>query len=858
MFKIYKLITITGLLLIFIVAGKAEANSCEGISVGKVFGLKDGSRNMKVVDPYNPPNLLYVPYAGTFDGKVDGNYTAFYCVDIRNALGFNEDYSDSAYVKPKINYILLNYFPNKTSYTGRLPLDSNEAAAVQFAIWHFSDNLDVTSLQNNNPVRDRALEIISDANLNGGTFVPVHTLKIIPVSILSDPAIADTIKVKVSDELGNPLSGVQVNLSISDGTLSSSVLTSDVNGFTPNIVVTKGTGLTTMLSVTAYTIISPGRHYIHISSPLTKQKIALAKPVNGNLIDCLELTWDSTSSGGNGGIESTYDMAEAMMLRHLKISNGETSKLVANQDFLFAPMFELQSVVPNEGPYNSVATETTPFDILGISNATSAYAVDYLKNGNRVGVVFSTTTNAPEIYSHSKSVCDRFGLSELDELKITYVNNREFYIAHLNNPVNNETDYAISFSIYETPNGHIVDNKWAIEDYHPGQNVTNIYNFQVWGLTEFAVQKIVGSILDKFDALSSLSYQSEDLINPDIWVISSRYLNSGKIKMVFSNNTNQTVSVPVNIKFKREQNSQQETQITNLTLPPDVSEAEISIGLLSSANISVASPSGFLDAIFVGSGMFGNYSGPLSTINNFEYISNYGTFHYPAGAYAFTGGINMSGNLGDVVYIARSLNAAFVNEDLSQYSNLQFKTKGTGVMTVQLEAIQNGVYVYPFVNINLDNSWSQQQIQLSDFRVNGQAIDRSNVKMVLFKLEKNYNQNISGFNYAVKDIFFEHSTTNITGNGTETIENFKLNQNFPNPFNPQTTITFDIATESHVSLTVYDMTGREVALLINKTMKPGANYSVTFNGSGLASGLYIYRLATSEGINLTKKMLLIK
>lgn len=576
------------------------------------------------------------------------------------------------------------------------------------------------------------------------------------------------------------------------------------------------------------------------------------------MIDCLELTWDSTSSGGNGGIESTYDMAEAMMLRHLKISNGETSKLVANQDFLFAPMFELQSVVPNEGPYNSVATETTPFDILGISNATSAYAVDYLKNGNRVGVVFSTTTNAPEIYSHSKSVCDRFGLSELDELKITYVNNREFYIAHLNNPVNNETDYAISFSIYETPNGHIVDNKWAIEDYHPGQNVTNIYNFQVWGLTEFAVQKIVGSILDKFDALSSLSYQSEDLINPDIWVISSRYLNSGKIKMVFSNNTNQTVSVPVNIKFKREQNSQQETQITNLTLPPDVSEAEISIGLLSSANISVASPSGFLDAIFVGSGMFGNYSGPLSTINNFEYISNYGTFHYPAGAYAFTGGINMSGNLGDVVYIARSLNAAFVNEDLSQYSNLQFKTKGTGVMTVQLEAIQNGVYVYPFVNINLDNSWSQQQIQLSDFRVNGQAIDRSNVKMVLFKLEKNYNQNISGFNYAVKDIFFEHSTTNITGNGTETIENFKLNQNFPNPFNPQTTITFDIATESHVSLTVYDMTGREVALLINKTMKPGANYSVTFNGSGLASGLYIYRLATSEGINLTKKMLLIK
>ena len=204
-------------LLIILTTGNSFANSCEGVSIANAVGLETGSRNMSAVDPYNAPSSLYIPYAGTFTGVVDGNYTEFYCVDIRNWLGFNEDYSDSAYVKPKINYILQNYYPNKTGYAGQLPLDSSEAAAVQIAIWYFSDNLNAATLQNNNLVRDRAIEIISDADFNGATFVPIHTVQIITVSILGDPDIADTLKVKVTDENGNPISGKLVNLSINSG-----------------------------------------------------------------------------------------------------------------------------------------------------------------------------------------------------------------------------------------------------------------------------------------------------------------------------------------------------------------------------------------------------------------------------------------------------------------------------------------------------------------------------------------------------------------------------------------------------------------------------------------------------------------
>jgi hypothetical protein len=83
-----------------------------------------------------------------------------------------------------------------------------------------------------------------------------------------------------------------------------------------------------------------------------------------------------------------------------------------------------------------------------------------------------------------------------------------------------------------------------------------------------------------------------------------------------------------------------------------------------------------------------------------------------------------------------------------------------------------------------------------------------------------------------------------------------LSQNYPNPFNPSTTIRWQIAEAGWVTLTVYDVLGREVARLVNEKMEPG-RYSETFNGTGLASGMYVYRL-TAGSQTVVRKMLLTK
>ena len=84
---------------------------------------------------------------------------------------------------------------------------------------------------------------------------------------------------------------------------------------------------------------------------------------------------------------------------------------------------------------------------------------------------------------------------------------------------------------------------------------------------------------------------------------------------------------------------------------------------------------------------------------------------------------------------------------------------------------------------------------------------------------------------------------------------FKLEQNFPNPFNPTTTIQYQLPQDAKVTLKVYDILGSEVATLINAEQEAGY-YEVNWNASNLASGVYIYRLQTGSFVSEKKMMLL--
>ncbi|MBN1996113.1 T9SS type A sorting domain-containing protein, partial [candidate division KSB1 bacterium] len=85
---------------------------------------------------------------------------------------------------------------------------------------------------------------------------------------------------------------------------------------------------------------------------------------------------------------------------------------------------------------------------------------------------------------------------------------------------------------------------------------------------------------------------------------------------------------------------------------------------------------------------------------------------------------------------------------------------------------------------------------------------------------------------------------------------FDLSQNYPNPFNPTTTIDYALKTDGTVKLFVYDLTGKEVAVLVDGFQSAG-NHKVQFDAANLTSGVYFYKMQ-AEGQIFTRKMTIIK
>jgi photosystem II stability/assembly factor-like uncharacterized protein len=103
--------------------------------------------------------------------------------------------------------------------------------------------------------------------------------------------------------------------------------------------------------------------------------------------------------------------------------------------------------------------------------------------------------------------------------------------------------------------------------------------------------------------------------------------------------------------------------------------------------------------------------------------------------------------------------------------------------------------------------------------------------------------------------------TNSSAIGIEPISNeipksFLLYQNYPNPFNPITKISFDLPGIMNVNLSVFDVLGNQIRVIVNEQLKAG-KYSFDFDGSDLASGIYFYRLKT-DNFTKTQKMILLK
>ncbi|MCA0387272.1 MAG: choice-of-anchor A family protein [Bacteroidetes bacterium] len=350
-------------------------------SIAKVLAVDKGTSGIKFTDPYNPTKIFNA-WAGTFKGEINSQTENFYCIDIAHTLAFYTTsqphlYIDSGATPSQITYILMNYYPYKTyPYTGAMSTVQKEAAAIQLAIWHFADGVNPNTIQTAD-IKARTIEIINDANANSNGFVPVKTLIILPSANQYFTGTDAQFRIKVFDELARPVANRQVTLSVSAGSLSQTVVTTDATGTTPSVTLNPGSAKNVTLTATAVITIPQGTRYIHQVQPNSFQKIVLATPATAQKNTTINLEWTErvdisltkTVSNANpvNGENVTFTVSVA------NAGPSPASGVVA-KDFLPGGLSYISSSA-SQGSFNSVNGEWTIGNLSNGANASLTITV---------------------------------------------------------------------------------------------------------------------------------------------------------------------------------------------------------------------------------------------------------------------------------------------------------------------------------------------------------------------------------------------------------------------------------------------------------------------------------------------------
>jgi len=201
----------------------------------------------------------------------------------------------------------------------------------------------------------------------------------------------------------------------------------------------------------------------------------------------------------------------------------------------------------------------------------------------------------------------------------------------------------------------------------------------------------------------------------------------------------------------------------------------------------------------------------------------------------------------DVARYIKERNAVSVMELSNQDSSITLQVS---------DNLDDSIYNYPItLRRPLPPNWQAARILQSNQLVEAQIVEINSTKYMMFDVVPDGG-----------DIFISSSTpSSVQYQGNHMLSAPVTVQNYPNPFNPSTVISYQLAVASHVTLKVYDVLGREVAMLVNEAKPPGV-YNATFSiqnlsadrqGSQFSNGVYIYRFQAGD-FSQSKKMVLMK
>ncbi|MFS4482927.1 DUF6923 family protein [Hyunsoonleella sp. 2307UL5-6] len=565
----------------------------------------------------------------------------------------------------------------------------------------------------------------------------------------------------------------------------------------------------------------------------------------------------STSSSANaGGLESNNRLSELINKRNFnRVKRNYSFDKTTAKRFIKSSKygknvpgkgngFQLSDLIPLEVVNEDEAIESSPTDLIGITNAKEVYSVDYMKNNEAIASILLLKTY-DGVYEHTKYICDRLLGAELVSVSTIEIKEQQFIKALIRN-IDGSLEFVLSLSAKATDNdvNFGIESHWNLDKY---ENNVGFYNFQIWSNSLDDLVKLGEEVVTLLSVQKPITSYNNSLA-PTVFVKSGTYRN-GKLDLQIVN-TNRTANVVFDGGVRTTETETVETVSTTIALDEHyISNVEVDAGSLFDIGFRIGDGVNIPDDLFLSDGPWG-YDDAQANVTRFDVLPNTTTFN--TDVYAVERDIILEATTSNYVATYRALTPKFNPIDLSEFNSLKLQAKGTGTLIIRLvkASVENWETQYK-ASINLTEDTTEYTLLFSDFiSLNGTPLEANDITSIVYTMLAE-NGEIQTKTMTLQQVHFAKSGTLSVEDITENSgENMKAS---PNPMRANTTITFNAIVNETVTLKVYNQIGTLVKE-IDYTTQRGEN-NLILKRNQLSSGMYFCKLTSGSTTYKTVKLM---
>lgn len=543
----------------------------------------------------------------------------------------------------------------------------------------------------------------------------------------------------------------------------------------------------------------------------------------------------STSGGNEGGLESNSRLSEQINKRNFnriksnyKFSKEKARRVLKTSSYgkvKAQNSFGLRDFIPLEIIQEDEAIESTPTDLLYITNATEVFSVDYQKNSKTVASILALKTEG-KVYEHTKYICDRLLGAELVSVSTVEINGVNFIRSIIKNTEGN-TEFVLSFSakLSQDQANFSVESHWNLDKYSQSGNW---YNFQIWS------NSIDNLALLGEEVVKLLGNQKEInnyLLSPPPTVfVKNGFYKDGSLHLNIVN-TNRSESVVFDAGYRATETTDTNYISSSIDLNNYLTNVEVETGKLFDIGFRIGDGVHTPDDVFMSDGPWGVDDAANSTeIQNFKVLPNETDAAY--GEMAIERNINLKATTKEYVSVYKAFTARYQPIDLTEYNMLKFNASGTGILEIRL--IKSGISNWEEqfkAQVDLTNTEKEFSIPFQSFTSNSSHnLQFNDVTTIVFTMVANGAERVKEL--SLKELKLANTTLAIQDNEKDTSKITIA----PNPMNREAQITFNSSLQQNGTLQVYNQLG-QLTLKQKLEITSGEN-TVKITKDNLSTGIY--------------------